>query len=127
MRFFVLNKIWGEEGTGTAEVLAGKSIYERPTYLITGDFFVKLRWRLHTRCGLVSDLNFGLLHASHPLKAFLKVALSSDTGSQAEMLLEALDAAADGMVSWARSSDFWFFRLKLCPFFPMTQEQTANG
>jgi len=35
------------------------------------------------------------------------VALSSDTGSQAEMLLEALDAAADGMVSWARSSGYF--------------------
>ena len=37
------------------------------------------------------------------------------------MLLEALDAAADGMVSWARSSDgFFFFASQTLSFFPMT-------
>jgi len=41
------------------------------------------------------------------LEAFLKVALSSDTGSQAEMLLEALDAAADGM-DWIFAKDNYF-------------------
>ena len=74
--FFCPQKIWGEEGTGTAEVLAGKSSYERPkkfqrlncflflSMRITKEceppfppestssletFFVKLRWRLHAR------------------------------------------------------------------------------